>query len=127
MNLLVATRRGQGQRDNDFFHAVDGEVVYLGEVCGRDEDDPDGDCGCSRAFTGLNSGKSTTTAEVRDVPLSREDVTLALGSSFKQHGWSDTDADELLDEPVDELIELGQEWPIGTVVERRVDDVNPRP
>ncbi|MFG3301002.1 hypothetical protein [Micromonospora chersina] len=126
MHLLVATRRGQGQRDNDFHHAVDGEVVYLGVVCARDEEDPDGGCGCGRAFVGLNSGKATTTAEVRDVPFTREDVALAMQSSFEQHGWAEIGVNAEADGFVDELIELGQEWPVGTVVERRIDDVNPR-
>lgn len=122
MKLLVATRRGQGQRDNDFCHTVEGEVVYFGVVCDRDRADPDGGCGCGRAFIGLNSNAGTTTAEVRDVPLTREDVTEAVRSSLEQAGWNDQAADKL----VDELIEFGQEWPVGTVVERRIDDIGPR-
>ena len=40
MKLLTATRERQGERDGDFCHAVEGELVLLGFVCATDEADP---------------------------------------------------------------------------------------
>lgn len=73
MRVLTATTRLQGSRPGDFCWTVDGELVYLGLVCQRDEDDPDGGCGCGRSFSGLNSHRATTTALVREVDFTRGD------------------------------------------------------
>lgn len=81
MKLLVATERTQGQRDTDFTWTVPGGLVYLGLVCDGDQLDPAGPdaCGYGRAFSGLNTHKSTTTAEIGDVDLTREDVVEGSG------------------------------------------------
>jgi hypothetical protein len=52
MMLLTATRKGQGERAGDFSFTVEGELVLVGPVCARDQADPDGGCGCGRAFSG---------------------------------------------------------------------------
>ncbi|WP_439331120.1 DUF7715 family protein [Modestobacter altitudinis] len=48
--------------------ASEGEFVFLEDVCRVDRQDPDGGCGCGRAFAGMNSHRATT-AIVRDVRL----------------------------------------------------------
>jgi hypothetical protein len=47
----------------------------------RDEKDPDGGCGCGRAFSGMSSMRATTTAVVRDLDVSLDDVRLAVEGS----------------------------------------------
>ena len=97
MKVLVATSQTQGQRENDFDFCVEGELVTVGLVCAADEQDPDGGCGCGRAFAGLNSHRATTTAKVKEVDLSEEDYVEALRSSLAQQGWPTEDVAELAD------------------------------
>ncbi len=119
MKVLVATSDTQGQRGNDFSYCIEGELVTVGLVCAADEVDPDGGCGCGRAFAGLNSHKATTTAKVKDVELSEEDYVEALRSSLAQQGWPTGDVGEL----ATWLAQLVSTWPTGSVIERRLDDI----
>jgi len=119
MKVLVATSETQGQRPNDFDYCVEGELVTVGVVCATDRRDPDGGCGCGRAFAGLNSHRATTTAKVKEVELSEDDYVEALRSSLAQQGWPTSEVAEL----AGWLAELVSEWPVGTIVERRVDDI----
>jgi hypothetical protein len=119
MKVLVATSDTQGQRGNDFSYCIEGELVTVGTVCAADEQDPDGGCGCGRAFAGLNSHKATTTAKVKEVELSEEDYEEALRSSLEQQGWPTEDVSEL----AAWLVQLVSTWPTGSVIERRLDDI----
>ena len=119
MKVLVATSETQGQRPNDFDYCVEGELVTVGLVCATDRRDPDGGCGCGRAFAGLNSHRATTTAKVKEVELSKDDYVEALRSSLAQQGWPTSDVAEL----AGWLAQLVSEWPVGTIVERRIDDI----
>ena len=119
MKVLVATSETQGQRRNDFDYCVEGELVTVGLVCATDRRDPDGGCGCGRAFAGLNSHRGTTTAKVKEVELSKNDYIEALRSSLAQQGWPTSDVAEL----AGWLAQLVSEWPVGTIVERRIDDI----
>ena len=119
MKVLVATSDTQGQRGNDFSYCIEGELVTVGLVCAADEENPDGGCGCGRAFAGLNSHKATTTAKVKDVELSEEDYVEALRSSLAQQGWPTEDVGEL----AAWLVQLVSTWSTGSVIERRLDDI----
>lgn len=121
MKVLVATARTQGARDNDYNWCVEGELVRIGEVCALDRAEPDGGCGCGRGFGGLNSHRATTTARVADTPLAREEYVEAIRSSLQQQGW-DPCACCSVDE-ADALAALVGDWPVGTVVERRLDEL----
>lgn len=117
MKMLTATSRTQGQRANDFHWCIEGELVHFGMVCAADLEDPDGGCGCGRAFAGLNSHRATTTAMVRDIPgFSREDYVEAIRSSLSQQGWDPGTAEE----EADELMAIVSDWPVGAVAERRL-------
>jgi hypothetical protein len=63
MKILTATATSQDTRENDFNHAIEGELVGIGLICATDQRDPDGGCGCGRAFFGLSSLRATTTAQ----------------------------------------------------------------
>ncbi|PTR36652.1 hypothetical protein C8K38_12345 [Rhodococcus sp. OK611] len=118
MRGLVATARTQGQRDNDFDFCVEGELVWIGLVCARDEADPDGGCGCGRAFSGLNSHRATTTARVAELAgFTGDDYVEALRSGLAQAGWPPNLAGEL----AGDMLAIAAHWPAGTVIERRLD------
>jgi hypothetical protein len=123
VKALVATTHTQGRRPDDFHWTVPGELVFPGIVCGRDEINPDGEhaCGCGRAFVGFNSGLATTTAEVRDIELTAEDFREAVRSSLEQSGWTALGVDP--DAFVTELAEGVAQYPVGTVLGRRIDEL----
>jgi hypothetical protein len=121
MKLLVATARTQGARASDYHFCIESELVRIGEVCARDRADPEGGCGCGRGFGGLNSHRATTTARIAEVPLARVDYIEAIRSSLQQQGWDpcvDCAAAE-----ADDLAGLVADWPVGSVVERRLDEL----
>ncbi|MDL4771313.1 MULTISPECIES: DUF7715 family protein [Thermomonosporaceae] len=120
MKLLTATDVSQGYRDNDFDWCVEGELVHIGVVCARDRGDPDGGCGCGRAFAGLNSHRATTTAMVREVPgFTAGDYVEAIRSSLEQQGHDPTYAEH----EAAMLRCLVRDWPEGVIVERRLDEI----
>lgn len=121
MKVLVATARTQGSRDGDYHWCIEGELVRIGEVCATDRADPDGGCGCGRGFGGLNSHRATTTALVAEVPLGREDYAEAIHSSLVQQGWGPCPC--CTTQEADELAALVAGWPVGAVVERRLDEL----
>lgn len=122
MKVLVATSVGQGDRSNDYHWCVEGELVRIGLVCATDRRNPDGGCGCGRGFGGLNSHRATTTARVAEVPLSREEYAQAISSSLEQGGWGYHDSED----EADDLAALVAQWPVGTIVERRLDTIRVR-
>ena len=125
MKILTATGASQGARANDYEWTVEGELVWVEEPCGWDRDDPDGGCGCGRGFFGLSSHRATTTALVRDLPMSRDDVVRALGGYYESAGYGRFDPADLLKD-VDALLALVETWEVGTVVERRLDFLGAR-
>jgi len=129
MKLLTATREGQGVRDGDFCDALEGELVTMGWA--TDQHDPLGGSGRGLAFSGLSSRRATTTALVRDLDLSYEDVELAVATQFDADGFSpevmgDLEYAYLFVDTVEEMIRFGAIWPVGTVVRRMVDGVTIR-
>ncbi|MFE9065031.1 hypothetical protein [Streptomyces violaceusniger] len=124
MKLLTATSRTQGDRDNDFTFCVEGELVMVTPfICETDRRDPDGGCGCGRSFAGLNSGKATTTALVSELDFTPEDAAEAIRSALQRSKL--VDADEIPD-IIKDVLELADEFPVGTVIEHRLGDVQAR-
>jgi hypothetical protein len=126
MKMLTATGSTQGQRPGDFHWCVEGEIVTpIRLICSRDEADPDGGCGCGRAFAGLNSQRGTTTAMVRDLDgYTMDDLTDAVRSYREQAGW--TTMCEGAPEEAAEIAEAASQYPTGTVLEIRLEDINER-
>ena len=128
MKLLTATRERQGERDGDFCFAVEGELVVLGFVCDDDERNPDGGCGCGRAFSGMSSLRATTTALVRDLDLSVDDVRIAVEGYYVAAGMGPDvigrgEFAELVTATVDEMVDIAPSLPAGAVVGRRLDNL----
>jgi hypothetical protein len=89
MLLLTATAETQGLKPGDFCDAIEGELVVMFADCHvRAHQDDLLRCseGCPPRFFGLNSHERTTTAMVRNVPVSREDYLLALSAYAEQRG-----------------------------------------
>jgi hypothetical protein len=131
MKLLTATRERQGEHDGDFCFAVEGELVIMGEVCATDRENPLGGCGCGRAFSGLRSRRATTTALVRDLELTREDLELAVAGWFETQGITaeligELEYAEVFIDAVDDMVRFGAVWPEHTVVRRTLDWVTIR-
>jgi len=132
MKLITATTQTQGQRSGDFNWCIDGELVsHATMICDRDlEFGPEDGCGCGRSFTGLNSGKGTTTAIVIDLDgFTLADLIEAVHSSREQAGWTTGQADR--ERKHSETIaavhaELAGSYPVGTILERRLDVVQAR-
>lgn len=132
MKLLTATNQSQGQRVSDFTWCVEGELVMPGIIiCDRDErEGADGGCGCGRSWTGLNSGKSTTTALVKDLAgFTYEDLELAVRSCLECSGWLDLlgdDAEATVVGTAAEHSGIAESFPAGTVLEIRLGDISVR-
>jgi hypothetical protein len=127
MKVLTATRRTQGDRPGDFCWTIDGELVRLPEViCDRDQRAPDAPdaCGCSRGFSGCVSSQATTTAEVVDLDMTREEYAVALGASMHREGWLRVLDDTIVQELVDELLEIADTFPVGAVLGHRLREVH---
>lgn len=123
MRVLVATEESQGRRTDDFDWCVEGELVWVAEPCDRDRRGDVTSYGCGRAFAGMASHRSTTTAVVRDLPqLTRQAYEDALRGSLIDQGWPAEWAEDL----IDELIVWSEAWPVGTVLERHLDFVGRR-
>jgi hypothetical protein len=127
MKLLTATRERQGERDGDFCFAVEGELVLLGYVCATDQADPDGGCGCGRAFSGMSSMRATTTAVVRDLDVSIDDVRLAVEGYYVSAGTGPdviggAEFEEVVSATLEDLAEIAH-VPVGAVVGRRLDNL----
>jgi hypothetical protein len=128
MKLLTATRERQGEQDGDFCFAVEGELVLLGYVCATDQADPDGGCGCGRAFSGMSSLRATTTALVRDLDLSIDDVRLAVEVYYLAAGMGPDvlgaeDFAGAVAEELDIMDRIAASVPVGAVVGRRLDNL----
>lgn len=122
MKVLVATTRTQGDVADDFCWTVEGELVRIGSPCASDEAGGSGRCGCGRAFEGLSSVRATTTAQVRDLPISRADYRDAFGGYLDAAGWAPyTD----LDDEVERMLAVARTWPVGTVVRRHLARIGP--
>jgi hypothetical protein len=125
MKILTATATGQGARDNDYNWAVEGELVLIQEPCATDKRNPEGGCGCSRGFAGISSHRGTTTAQVRDLPLSHSDVAEAYGGYLQSAGYGRPPL-RVLKQLVDDMLELVADWDVGSIVERRLDVIQVR-
>ncbi len=121
MKVLVATRETQGQRKSDFCFAIEGELVEWAFECDRDEEDIDGDCGCRRSLTGIVSRKGTTTMAVVERTITLDELAGIIRENAESAGIHlDIDVPHDLAEYV---VEMAAEFPVGTVVERRGDEV----
>lgn len=127
MKVVVSTTEGSG-RTGDFNFTKEGELVYLGLVCGTDEETrTDSGCGCARRFSGMETGKATTTAKVVEMEgMTFERHVDALEASYARAGWAGSVTREEIAEESTEMCEIASLYPVGTILERWFEDVDPR-
>lgn len=121
MRVLVADR---GTEADDFAYTVDGELVMFTITCDRDISG-DGQCGCSRAFTGLSSRRCTSLARVEDRDLDVETLTGLIADSLTTSGWKDVA--EWAKDAGCEVAEVAADYDVGTVLRRHHDDLQAVP
>lgn len=123
MKVFVATSHTQGESPDDHCSALDGELVHLPVL----ECAAPASCGCLRGFAGVASHRPTTTAEVAERQLTRDDVIAAVTDSLVDGGWiPDIDdgaaayreAELLAWEVTADLLDLAARLPVGSVLAR---------
>ncbi|HET6286491.1 MAG TPA: hypothetical protein VFG15_07040 [Amycolatopsis sp.] len=119
--VLVATDRTERDRSNDFTFCSPGELVDIVSSC--DRGNPYGACDCCRSFTGLDSRRSTTTAEVVRRRMSFAEYAAAHYASLLSIGLPEDTARGWADEAARDMTRLAAAFPVGTVVERRGDKI----
>lgn len=125
--VLVAATRTQGKRPSDFLACSPGELVDLSSSCDRDRGDPDGGCGCLRSFTGLTSRRATTTAEVVEREMTVADYVATHHASLLDMGLPDDETSRgWAEEAAHDMARIAAAFPVGTVVERRGEEVQER-
>jgi len=128
MKVLVATKRLQGVRKNDFSHTLEGELVKYGLEC--DGETVDGHCGCKRSMVGFESQKATTTFMVVEMPITSKEFWEKYIESERKAGWvreSTTKAEMKTFRAVaKELLRLANHFPVNTVLEKRGSRIQTR-
>jgi len=122
MRVLIASTATQGEQPDDFFHAVEGELVCLANVCAECVADPATGCGCTRSFIGLASGRTTTTAEVAELDMTLREYFALIEESLRRRGYHG-DVGNLAGRLLENLMAVILRYPPGTVAGRRMEDV----
>lgn len=91
---------GLWQPDLDFIWTDDDEPLVYTTPCGRDRDQWDGQCGCGRSLTGIDTMKGTTVFKIKTVDLSPD----RFGSSHFAQSWHQSNRKLL--ENNDRLVQL---------------------
>lgn len=130
MKIFVATKQTQGQRKNDFNSIDDGAWVTFAMICDRDRSDPDGGCGCGRGMAGMTVGGATTTFCVADLLVTGEEYRAAVVKHYNEGGWrkymSASEFNEMVTEDVTDLLRIAFLFPVGAVLEKRLEDIRVR-
>jgi hypothetical protein len=100
---------------------VEGEMLYLLEPCPLSRRHPYGPCPCGITFVGLGSAGSTTTAEVRELDLSRDEFVACLEDYHQmraEQGCTCEFDGELI---ADQVLSIAERLRPGTIIERKID------
>jgi hypothetical protein len=80
----------------------------------------------------MASSKATTTVEVSERDMTREEYTVALGASMHREGWLGPQelvaraGPDLVQELADELLDFAGHYEVGAVLGVRLDEVYAR-
>jgi hypothetical protein len=118
MKIFVATRKGQGGRENDFCFTVGREPVRLAVEC-DDDDGPDGICGCKRSMCGMRSGKPTTTFMVANVKMTKEEYFKLARNSYKSWIGINGITEEVIRNETVSLLDLAKSFEPEVILEKR--------
>ena len=129
MKIFVATNTGQSARANDFHDAEEGELLTFAIECERDEQDCDGKCGCRRSLLGIETGGTTTTFVVAEIPLKPAEYEQLVVDFFCARGWfdsSDEEAVHIFRNDARIIAEAAKDFTVGIVLEKRDDVIQTR-
>lgn len=123
MQVLVATKKTQGTRKNDFIHADEGEVVFM-PLTKCDGAWADDDCGCARSLCGCRSLKGTTTVMVAELNMDRMKL-YTLASVYVQDVFADrtVNVKKMALRVIDHNLKIAGQYKPGTVLEYRDDRI----
>ena len=121
MKVLVATKKGQGKRKNDFMWCNENELVGFGSECDREK--IDGNCGCKRSLVGLANHRATTTFKVIEVEIHPMNLLESIKQSLIDGGWAkymnEKELNKLAREDMRSILELSRSFSVGKTIERR--------
>lgn len=120
MRAWFSTLKTQGHRNNDFSFVPEGELVYPSMVCDRDERAPDNNCGCARSVGGLVCHKATTTFVIGEFD---GDLVKEIKKSLVDAGYNNDFVKKYAPEIAEQIFAVSALHPVGTVMERRGEDV----
>jgi hypothetical protein len=123
--IFVATKQTQGKRRSDFCWCEEDEPVHFSSQCDGN-DTIDGGCGCQRSMSGMTTLKATTTVRVKESDMTREQYIQMLVDSYKKGGWGGLIPSTEIHAEADELLRLAAAFPVGTVIEKRGDELRQR-
>jgi len=128
MKVLVATEKGQGQRENDFCYVPEGEMVHFGFEC--DGEGVDGRCGCRRSLCGVKTQRATTTSTVADSSLTEDEYSAVLEESYRKSGSfgdiSNKGLKSVVFPEMLSLLDIAKHYEPGQVLEKRGDVIQQR-
>jgi hypothetical protein len=121
MMTLISTQKTQNTRPGDFSWVPEGELVVSGAsgMCDNHKLYREGElsrCGCDRAFRGIESRKGTTTVEVAETSLTREEIIEKHTEGLIASWGDDPDVRVLAIGEVDEMLAVAADLPLGTVM-----------
>jgi hypothetical protein len=125
MKILVATKKTQGQRKSDFCHTIEGEMVIHASVCNKDRNvkNPDGGCGCNRSLVGVITHKATTTVEVADWSISKNQFIRDYIATLQDAGFYEAVKDKqqigYIKIVAHDLLNNADRFEVGDVLEYR--------
>ena len=122
MHVMVATRRTQGERDDDYAWAVDGELAFLAMV----ECDWRRFRNGARYFIGLESGGETTTAEIVELDVGADDIVTFVAEQLAAAGWTASARTQEAERLAAEMLGIAALFPVGTVLEKRGREIRAR-
>ena len=131
MKLFVATQLTQGQRRNDYANpGIKAGEILTSNLFECDGEQVDGRCGCRRAFKGLESNFAITTALVKDIDMSEEELHALVRKNLDEGGWLKLGEKDENESWIAEELKIVMVEPsyfeVGTVVERRGKNLRER-
>lgn len=123
---IVATKKTQGMRANDFCFADEGNIAVFGSSCdgGRVDDN----CGCLRSMVTPSNAKATTTVEVVTLSYNQlQQATKELIDHYKD-GWhmDSSSAASLAKKDLTYNQDLASRFNLGSILEIRSDKIQSR-
>ena len=121
MRVLVATKKTQKHRANDFSFVPENELLFFGFQCSGEK--VDGSCGCKRSLVGARCLKGTTTMKVAESKLDEEGLAEAIHRAWKKGGFiaslEDARTRGRARRMARQLVAIAKRHPVGTILERR--------